>query len=266
MTEPMTRTVQLRPDLPDVPELSVTITEVGSGRTALVLHGGGGPATVASIATHLSTTMHVITPTHPGWNGTGRPEGFTSIDDLAVAYLQLLNDEGLRDVLVVGSSIGGWIACDLALRDDGKCITGLVLIDSVGVEIEGQPIRDFFALDARGVAEYAWHDSDRFYVDPATVPDTQAALQRANMATMRVVAGDPYAHDPTLLSRLGQIRIPTLVLWGDSDRIVTPAYGQAFANALANAYFTIVTDAGHLPHIEQPSATFDALDTYLARG
>jgi pimeloyl-ACP methyl ester carboxylesterase len=263
MTNAITRTVHLRADQSDLP---VTIAEVGSGRTALVLHGGGGPATVASIATHLSPTMHVITPTHPGWNGTERPAWLTSVADLARAYLQLLQDEGLRDVVVVGSSLGGWIACEMALRDEGSRSTGLVLIDTGGVEIAGQPIRDFFALDARGVAEYAYHDADRFYVDPATLSAEQVALQRANMAALRFIAGDPYMHDPTLLSRLGRIQVPTLVLWGDSDRIITPAYGRAFAGALANARFTLVTAAGHLPHIEQPSATFAALDAYLQSG
>ena len=75
---------------------------------------------------------------------------------------------------------------------------GLVLIDSVGVLVDGQPIRDFFALDARGVAEYSFYDPGRFYVDPATVPPEQAAQRAANMATMRVFAGDPYMHDPGL--------------------------------------------------------------------
>ncbi len=215
MTNAITRTVHLRADQSDLP---VTIAEVGSGRTALVLHGGGGPATVASIATHLSPTMHVITPTHPGWNGTERPAWLTSVADLARAYLQLLQDEGLRDVVVVGSSLGGWIACEMALRDAG------------GRSAE------------------------------------QVALQRGNMAALRVIAGDPYMHDPTLLSRLGQIQMPTLVLWGDSDRIITPAYGRAFAGALANARFTLLTAAGHLPHIEQPGATFAALDAYLQSG
>jgi pimeloyl-ACP methyl ester carboxylesterase len=258
MTGPITHTVHLRPDLP------VTITALGSGRTALVLHGGGGPATVQSIATHLSNTMHVITPTHPGWNGTERPAWLTSVDDLAIAYLHLLQYKGLQDVVVIGSSIGGWIACQMAICDDGGRISGLVLIDSGGVEITGQPIRDVFTLDARGLAEYSFHDADRFYVDPATVPAEQAARQRANMATMRVIAGDMY--DPRLLNRLGWIRMPTLVLWGDSDRMFTPAYGRAMANALPNAHFTVVKDAGHLPHIEQPGATFEALDAYITSG
>jgi pimeloyl-ACP methyl ester carboxylesterase len=139
-----------------------------------------------------------------------------------------------------------------------------VLVDAVGVDVEGEPIRDFSALDARGVAEYSFHDADRFYVDPTTVPAEQAALQRANMATMRILAGNPYMHDPDLLGRLGCIDMPALVIWGDSDRIVTPAYGRAIANAFTNARFAVVTDAGHLPHLEQPAATFEVLDAFLA--
>lgn len=258
MTEPMTRTLNLRPDLP------LTFTENGNGRPVLLLHGGGGPFTVQSIAAHLAQTMRAITPTHPGWNGSERPEWLNTVPGLALVYLQMLKAEGLDDVLVIGSSMGGWIGSEMALHDDARLLSGLAIIDGVGVEVEGQPIRDFYALDARGIAEYSYHDPDRFYIDPATVPPEQAARQRANMATMRVFAGATM-NDPTLLSRLGGVQIPTLVLWGDSDRIVTPAYGHAIAAAIPSAPFTIVTNAGHLPHFEQPQATFDALDAFAAR-
>src|SRR6266576_3415235 len=90
----------------------------------------------------------------------------------------------------------------------------LVLMDSVGVDIPGLPIRDFFALDARGVADYSFHDGNRFYVDPTEVPAEQLAARQANMATMRVLAGHPYMHDSSMLGRLGEVSIPTLVLWG----------------------------------------------------
>ncbi len=256
MTEPVTHTVALRPDT------HVTLTEIGIGPVALILHGGGGPFTVQSIASHLSSTMHVITPTHPGWNGTERPASLTTIAELAGLYLQMLKAEGCRDVAVLGSSVGGWLASEMAIQDDGHMISSLVIIDGTGVLIEGQPIRDFYALDARGIAEYSYHDPDRFYVDPATVPPEQAARQRANVATMRVYAGESM-YDQTLLTRLGRIRIPTLVLWGDSDRIVTPAYGQALAAAIPNARFSVVQDAGHLPHFEQPEATFALLDAFV---
>jgi pimeloyl-ACP methyl ester carboxylesterase len=252
-----TRTVDVQPDL------SIGLSEAGSGSPALVLHGGGGPATVEPIARHLADTHRTFTPTHPGWNGSARPAWLTRIDDLAAAYSGLLGELDLSDVLVVGSSLGGWIAVEMALGDGRERIGRLVLIDSVGVDVPGRPIRDFFALDPRGVADYSFHDGDRFYVDPTTLPTEQLAARQANMATMRVLAGDPYMHDPSLLGRLGEVSIPTLVLWGESDRIVTPDYGRALAAAIPNSRFEILREAGHLPQIEQPEATFRAIDGFL---
>src|SRR5258706_11097719 len=102
MPEPMTRTVAAGADL------QISFTESGTGRPVLILHGGGGPFTVAGIANHLAETMHTITPTHPGWNGTDRPEWFSGIDYLALAYLRHLEDNELHDVLVLGSPLGAW--------------------------------------------------------------------------------------------------------------------------------------------------------------
>lgn len=254
-----THTATVYPDLP------LTLTEAGTGRPVLVLHGGGGPATVAGLSTHLARTTHTITPTHPGWNGTDRPEWLTGIDDLALAYLHHLHARGLRDVLVVGSSLGGWIGAEMAVRDTAGLITGLVLIDAVGIHVASEPIRDFFTLDARGVAEFAWHDSARHYRDPALIPPEQLTAQQANMATMRALAGDPYMHDPKLLRRLRHVEIPALLLWGESDRIVTPAYGAAYADGFGNGRFQLIPRAGHLPQMEQPDDTFAAIDSYLHR-
>jgi len=250
----MTRTVAAGADL------QISFTESGTGRPVLILHGGGGPFTVAGIANHLAETMHTITPTHPGWNGTDRPEWFSGIDDLALAYLRHLEDNELHDVLVIGSSMGGWIGSEMAVRDGAGLISGLILIDAVGINVDAHPIRDFFALDARGVAKYAWHDSDRFYVDPATVPAEQAVRTKANMATMRVIAGPMY--DPKLMRRLARVRIPALAIWGDSDGIVTPAYGAAYAAAFHNGHLEVIKDAGHLPQIEQPAAALAVIDAF----
>jgi pimeloyl-ACP methyl ester carboxylesterase len=251
-----THVVQLQPDLP------LTLTEAGSGRPVLVLHGGGGPFTVAGLAAHLAQTMHAITPTLPGWNGTARPPWLSGVDDLAIACLDLLEDRELRDVLVVGSSLGGWIASEMALRDRDRRIRGLVLIDAGGVLVEGEPCRDFFALSPREVAEYSFADPARFFVDPATIPPEQLAVRRANVETMRVLAGPANAQDPKLLRRLARVRVPTLVLWGDSDRIYTPAYGRAYAAAFGDARFELIERAGHLPQLEQPARTFELLDRF----
>jgi pimeloyl-ACP methyl ester carboxylesterase len=208
--------------------------------------------------------MHTLVPTHPGWNRTARPEWLSSISGLAKLYLHYLEDNGWQDVLVIGSSLGGWIGCEMALQDEAKLITGLILIDAVGIEVEGEPIRDFFALDARGVAEYAWHNANHFYVDPASLTPEQAATQRANLATMRIMAGDPYMHNPQLLRQLGRIQLPVLVIWGESDRIVTPKYGAAFAAAFEEGCLAVIQEAGHLPQIEQPAATFALIDKFVA--
>nr|WP_265563188.1 alpha/beta hydrolase [Streptomyces hygroscopicus] len=167
-----------------------------------------------------------------------------------------------RAVLVVGSSLGGWIVAEMAVRDHAGVITGLVLIDAAGVVVEGEPITDFFALDARGVAEHAYHDPDRFSIDPAGVPAEQLALRQADMAALRAVAGDRDMHDPKLLRRPGRVQVPTLLLWGESDRIVTPAYGAAYAAAFGDGRLEIVPEAGHLPQIEQSQATFALIDAY----
>ncbi|OQR65601.1 alpha/beta hydrolase [Streptomyces maremycinicus] len=253
--------------LPD--DLPVIQAGDPAARTALVLHGGGGPQTVAPIVRHLAASLHTFAPTHPGWNGTTRPDFITSVADLATAYLARLLDHGERDVVLVGSSIGGWIALEMAVRaaDDERykgLIGAVVDIDGVGVVVEGEPVTDFFALDARGLAEAAWHDPERGYMDPARLTEEQRAIQQANGRTMAVIAGRGMS-DPTLLARLGAVNVPTLVVWGESDRIVTPAYGRAVADAVPGARFVEIQAAGHLPHLEAPEATWAAIDQFLSR-
>ncbi|RFA14980.1 alpha/beta hydrolase [Subtercola boreus] len=238
-------------------------------RTALVLHGGGGPQTVASIVGHLAETMRVIAPTHPGWNGTLRPDGIASVADLASAYLERLLDSGEGDVVVIGSSIGGWVALEMAIQSAADVryaglIGAVIDIDGVGAVVEGEPIADFFALDARGLAEAAWHDPERGYLDPAGFSSEQRAIQQSNGQTMAAIAGRGMS-DPTLLGRLGTVTVPTLVVFGASDRIATPAYGRSVAEAIPGALFAEVPAAGHLPHLEAPEVTWQIIDQFLQR-
>ncbi|NUS14810.1 MAG: alpha/beta fold hydrolase [Streptomyces sp.] len=235
------------------------------GRPVLVLHGGGGPATVAPIAQHFATGSHTLLSTHPGWNGTPRPADCTRVSDLAALYLRLLRDQNLSDVLVVGSSLGGWIGAEMAAADTERRISQLALVDPVGIHVDEEPVQDFFALDARGVAEHAYHDPDRFYVDPAALPAERVATVRANMEALRLFSGGPAMSDPTLRRRLATVAVPTLVLWGESDRIATPAYGKHYAAAIPDAHFELIARAGHLPHLEQPAPTFARLDAFAAR-
>lgn len=252
------------------PETTIRLDESGTGAPVLVLHGGGGPATVQGLALALAgnadSPRHVITPTHPGWNGTDRLAEVTTIAELARRYLDLLRQRDLSEVVVVGSSIGGWLAAELAVQDAAgdQRIASVVLIDAAGIVVPGQPILDFFSLDAKGVAEHSFYDSARFYRDPATVTSEQAAVHAANMATMSGLTGGGVMSDPELRDKLGSIGVRTLVIWGESDGIFTPGYGRAYAAAVPGAEFVLIEHAGHLPQLEQPDLTLATIEHFLS--
>ena len=236
-------------------------------RTAFILHGGGGPRTVAPIVAHLASTMHTHAPTHPGFDGTSRPESTSSVAELAASYLAYLHDRGHADVVLIGSSLGGWIALEMALqaRADQRfagLIGAVIDIDGVGVLVEGEPIADFFALNPRELAAIAWHNPDRGFIDPTQLTEAQRDAAQANARTMAVLAGTGM-NDSTLLERVGAISVPTLVVWGESDRVVTPEYGRAIARSIPGARFTEIAEAGHLPQLEAPEATWAAIDSFL---
>jgi pimeloyl-ACP methyl ester carboxylesterase len=233
--------------------VELTVEERGVGQPFLLLHGGAGPQSVAAFAQLLAHngSNRVVTPIHPGFGGTARPEKLNSVTGLAALYSALLEDLGLKDVTVIGNSLGGWIAAELALLSTPR-VSGIVLLDAVGIEVEGHPVADVSDLPLPEIQALSFHDPSSFRVDPTTIPDAQRAIMAANSAALVVYAGSPAMADPTLLGRLGGIAIPTLVLWGESDRIVEPSYGEAYASAIHWARFEVLPATGHMPQMETP--------------
>jgi pimeloyl-ACP methyl ester carboxylesterase len=231
--------------------LSVRVDAQGSGRPLLVLHGGGGPQSVAGIAKALSERAHVLVPTHPGFTGEPRPEWFTSIDDLALTYLELLERLDLRDVMVVGFSMGGWIAAELAVRDSSR-LSSIVLVDAIGIEAPDHAVADVFALTRDELSALSYHNPAAFRIDPASLSPEQVAATAKNFQALAVYGRERSMSDPKLRRRLRRVGIPALVLWGESDGVVDPDYGRAFAQSFLHARFALINGAGHLPQIEQP--------------
>jgi pimeloyl-ACP methyl ester carboxylesterase len=240
-------------DVAGINPVELTMEQRGHGRPYLLLHGGAGPQSVAGFAQLLAEKGHgwVFTPTHPGFGGTPRPEELNSVAKLAILYNNLLEDLGLNDVTVIGNSVGGWIAAEMALLGSAR-ISGVVLLDAVGIEVKGHPVADVAGLTPAEIQALSFHDPAPFRVDPATIPDAQKAIMAANGATLAVYAGSPGMADSSLLDRLGGITIPTLVLWGESDQIVEPTYGQAYAAAIHGARFEVLPSTGHMPQMETP--------------
>jgi pimeloyl-ACP methyl ester carboxylesterase len=232
----------------------------GDGQPFLVLHGGAGPQSVAGFAQSLADKGHnrVLTPTHPGFGATPRPDRLNSVAGLGTLYGGLLDDLGLEDVTVIGNSVGGWISAEMALLGSPR-IGRIVLLDAVGIEVEGHPVADVSGLSVPEIQALSFHDPTPFRVDPATIPDAQRAIMAANAAALAVYAHSPAMADPALLGRLGGITIPTLVLWGESDQIVKPAYGRAYAAAIHGARFEVLPATGHMPQMETPDLVLQTI-------
>jgi pimeloyl-ACP methyl ester carboxylesterase len=232
--------------------VEVTVSEGGDGHPFLLLHGGAGPLSVSAFADLLTTTRHarVIVPTHPGFGGTPRPESLDSIAGLARVYAALLDQLHLQDVTVVGNSVGGWIAAEMALLGSPR-VGSLVLVDAAGIEVEGHPIVDFFSLTLDQVAQLSYHDPERFRIDPTTMSEAQRAVSAGNRSSLATYGGQAMT-DRSLRRRLENITVPTLVVWGDSDQIVDLDYGRAYAAAIPGATFLLLPNTGHVPQLETP--------------
>ncbi|WAP59042.1 alpha/beta fold hydrolase [Streptomyces sp. S465] len=242
------------------PGLPLTVRDVGAGRPVVVLHGGGGPVTMTGVVDHFAATSRVLAPTHPGWDGTPRPEWFSGVGDLAETYLELLDDRDVSDVVVLGSSFGGWIASEMTVRDRGRRIGALIIVDAIGPRVEGHEVRIPTAppgspAPAAPAAPPTGQGSGA--PEPPRGPSPEA------IRTMLAYTG-PSLSDPKLLHRLARVKVPALAVWGENDTVVTPDFGRAYAAAIPGARFELIRDAGHLPAREAPQATFAAIDAFLA--
>jgi pimeloyl-ACP methyl ester carboxylesterase len=238
-------TTQLLQPYPDLP---LSMADTGAGKPVLVLHGGGGPASVAGIVDHFATTGRVLAPTHPGWDDTPRPDWFSGVDSLVETYLDLLDDLDLNEVVVIGSSFGGWLAAEMAVRDRNRRVSHVVLLDAIGPLIPGHEVRmPGSGNPPPGTAS----GQPRMGPPPSAI---QALLAYAG----------PSLNDPKLLHRLARVKASALVVWGENDAVVRPDFGRAYAAAFPNGRFELIPGAGHVPTRDAPEATLAVIDAFLS--
>jgi pimeloyl-ACP methyl ester carboxylesterase len=237
----------------------IDMVERGSGLPLLFLHAESGIEPALAAIDELAKGARVIAPTHPGYGRSELPKGMRSVDDLSYFYLDLLDQLDLHDLTVVGVSLGAWIAAEIAVKSAAR-FSRLVMANAVGVKVgdrETRDIADVFALTEKEFLDIAYCDPARGTRDYKSLPDAEVlAAARAREATARF-AWNPYFHNPRLKNRLHRIRIPTLFLWGAQDRMLSEAYGRAYAALIPGARFEVVDRAGHFPDHEQPKVFAD---------
>ena len=233
---------------------TIEMVDRGKGRPILFLHPGIGIDPAAPVLAALAKGGRVIAPSHPGFGASQRPKSMTSMDDLSYFYLDLLEQLDLSDVLVVGVGIGGWLACEIAVKDSSR-LSQLVLANAVGVKVgdrETRDIVDIWSIMPDEFNKLAYFDSKAGEIDYKNLPDAVALAAARNREATARVAWSPYMHNPKLRDRLHRVRMPTLFLWGVADRILSEKYGRGFCAMIKGARFETVERAGHFPHLEQP--------------
>lgn len=250
----------------------------GSGTPLLLVHGVNNISPVAPFLDGLAEFGEVVAPSHPGFANSPRPDDFDTMYDLVHLYLAVLDAMPGERVTMIGFSFGGWIAAEVAACRPRK-LDRLVLVDPVGIKLGAREDRDivhFFNTSPAELTRLAWHD-------PAKRPDGcyglgwQAAIGEAmsdaemvmlarNWDALCLYAWRPHMFNPQLKYWLHRIDVPTLMLWGAGDRIVTPDYGRAYAELIPGARFETVAAAGHHPELEQPGVFVERVAGFLRRG
>ena len=249
----------------DLAGVRIELERRGRGAPLLVLYGEEALELDAPFLAELARDHELIIPSPPGFGKSDRPDWMSSPDDIAYLFLDLLEKLKLGKCPVLGFSFGGWIALQMAIKDD-SLISKLVLVDSYGVKIGGpmdRDVQDIWTLHPDKVARLKWADPEKGKRDFATMSEEELGVVARNVESFARFCWDPYMHDPKLKHRLHRVEVPTLFLWGEKDGIITPAYGRAFSKLIAGAEFAAIADAGHYPQIEQPQAFLKQLRNFL---
>jgi pimeloyl-ACP methyl ester carboxylesterase len=245
--------------------IELEVVRRGAGRPILLLHGFQTIDPEARFFELLGRHGETIGPSSPGFGGSPRPKDFDTIYDLVHLYLELLETLPGEKAVLVGFSFGGWLAAEVAVAC-GHRLDKLVLVDPVGIKIserETPDILDIFNRSPDEVRRCSWHDPDRFAPDFNEMSDEALVIYARNREALCLYAWHPYMYNPQLPRWLARINVPTLLLWGESDRVVTPDYGRAYNRLIPGSRFELIEAAGHYPEIEQPEAFVERVAAFL---
>ena len=248
-----------------VRDIALDAVRRGTGRPILALHGMQPIDPAARWFDLLARHNEIIAPSHPGFGDSSRPDDVDTVYDLVHLYLDLLESLPHEKVTVLGFSFGGWLAAEIAAACCHR-IDRLILAAPFGIKISGREtpdILDAFNTHPDTVRAREWHDPDRFAPDFNAMTDAALVRYARGRDALCLYGFQPYMYNPSLRRWLARIAVPTLVLWGASDRIVSPEYGRAYAGLIPGAHFAVINGAGHHPEIEQADAFVDHVRAFI---
>jgi pimeloyl-ACP methyl ester carboxylesterase len=245
--------------------IEIELFESGDGDPLLFLHGAQGFAPEQPYVRLLADRRRLIAPSHPGFGASGLPLWLDSIDDIAHLYLELMDRKRLDRVDIVGCSLGGWLAAEIATKTPER-VGKLALVGPVGVKLgpmDKLDIPDIFAMPQDRLAKLLFHDVEKGRLDVARMTDEQLATIARNRQTTALLTWEPWMHNPKLRHRLHRVSSPTLFVRGASDGLVSQCYVDGYAKLIPNAQVATIAAAGHAPQLEQPEEFARVLFAFL---
>ncbi len=248
-------------------DMGIEVERRGKGAPLVLFYDEEALTLESPILDALARSNELVIVSPPGFGKSERPSWIDTIDDVSYIMLDALDALGIERAPMAGFGLGGWIAAEIAVKTT-RHISRLVLVDPFGIKVGGpfdRDIQDIWALHPDKVLELKYADPEKGRIDYTQMAESKLEIVARNKETYARLCWQPYMHNPKLRGRLHRIDVPTLVVWGARDGIVTPAYGKAFAAEIPGARFETVADAGHFPHLEQPDAFLALADGFLAK-
>jgi pimeloyl-ACP methyl ester carboxylesterase len=230
----------------------VNLRRGGSGQPLLYLHGASGAPAIMPFMEKLAGRFDVLVPEHPGYGLSDEPGWLENIHDVAYFYLDFLKQLELENVVVVGSSMGGWMAMEVAVRDTSR-LASLVLVSPAGISAPGVQPADIFLLSNEELVRSLFFDqrlAEARLAEPVTPEAIDLALK--NKHTTARLAWEPRLFDPFLPKWLHRIDVPVKIIWGREDRILPVQFLEYFRKLMPDAQTHVIEGAGHLPQAEKP--------------
>ena len=243
---------------------AVRLYSGGHGRPLIFLHDPFCPSWLP-VHDLLAAQYKIFLPVHPGFAGSEQGfEQFELIEDLVFHYLDLCETLGLQQPVVAGTSFGGWIAAEWAMRYSDT-LESLILIDALGLRLNEAPAADLLSFDPTALRQAIFFDpSSELALE--TIPETpKPDAMVSTILSRRTLArfAWQYPDDPRLRRYLSRVTVPTLIIWGEHDRVVPVAHGKAYKDGIHNSQIVILPNAGHLPHVDAADACSDIIIKFL---
>lgn len=246
--------------------MNLEVLRRGKGKKPLVIFYDEEALTLESpVLDALDAGFQTTIISAPGFGTSDRPDWIGTIDDCAYICMDALDALKVKDATVIGFGLGGWLAAEIAVKSTHN-MARLVLVDPFGIKVGGpydRDIQDIWFLSPQKLLEAKYADIEKGKIDYTVMPESKLRIVARNKESYARFCWQPYMHNPKLKRRLHRIDVPTLVVWGAKDGIITTDYGRAFAKEIPGAKFTAIANAGHFPQVEQPEAFLKAIGGFI---